>query len=87
MSHQILYEHVPSPGDSFTTFRVLWEPYTNRVALRFRNATEAANGLVGSPAETVRYLDIRARSGYPWDRGAPRAAREKLAGLGGEGNV
>jgi len=83
VAHQILYDHVPKPGDDFRTFRVLWEPYTNRVALRFRTRPEAANGLVGSPEETVKYLDKRARGGYPWDRGAPREAREKLAKLSG----
>lgn len=83
MSHQIVYDHIPSPGDDFKTFRVLWEPYTNRVALRFRNGFESANGLVGSPEETVKYLDKRARGGYPWDRGAPREARKLLARLSG----
>lgn len=83
MAHQILYDHIPSPGDEFRTFRVLWEPYTNRVALRFRNCTESANGLVGSPEETVRYLDMRARGGHPWNHGAPREARERLARLSG----
>lgn len=83
MSHQILYDHIPGPGDAFRTFRVLWEPYTNRVALRFRSTTESANGLVGTPEETVQYLDKRAQGGYPWDRGAPRQAREQLAKLSG----
>lgn len=83
MAHQILYDHIPSPGDQFQTFRVLWEPYTNRVALRFRSGTEAANGLVGSPEETITYLDKRARAGYPWDRGAPREARRALARISG----
>jgi hypothetical protein len=53
------------------------------VALRFRSATEAANGLVGTPEETIRYLDTRARSGYPWDSEAPREARKHLAKLSG----
>jgi len=83
MAHQVLYDHIPSPGDAFSTFRVLWEPYTNRVALRFHSTTESANGLVGSPEETVTYLDKRAQSGYPWDRGAPRKARDQLAKLSG----
>lgn len=88
MSHQILYEHVPSPGDSFTTFRVLWEPYTNRVALRFRNATEAANGLVGSPAETVRYprytsakrisVGQRGAAGGERETRGPRRGRQRM---------
>jgi hypothetical protein len=81
MAHQILYDHIPSGGDPFKTFRVLWEPYTNRVALRFRNGTESANGLVGSPEETVAYLDMRARSGPPWDSGAPREARARISKL------
>jgi hypothetical protein len=83
MAHQILYDHIPSGRDAFKTFRVLWEPYTNRVALRFRNGTESANGLVGTPEETVRYLDMRARSGAPWNSGAPREARERIAELSG----
>jgi len=83
MAHQILYDHIPSPGDPFQTFRVLWEPYTNRVALRFRNTSEAANGLVGSMEETINYLDRRARAGHPWDEGAPRQARQELARVSG----
>jgi hypothetical protein len=83
MAHQILYDHIPSPGDAFRTFRVLWEPYTNRVALRFRTNYEAANGLTGSPEETVAYLNQRARGGYPWDCGAPREARLRLERLSG----
>ena len=79
VAHQILYDHIPSPGDAFSTFRVLWEPYTNRVALRFRNCNEAANGLVGSVDETIDYLDRRAKAGPPWDQGAPREARRELA--------
>ncbi|NLO04204.1 MAG: hypothetical protein GX131_00105 [candidate division WS1 bacterium] len=81
MAHQILYDYIPRPGDYFTTFRVLWEPYTNRVSLRFRSGREAASGLVGTPEETVRYLDIRARAGAPWNSGAPREARERLVRL------
>ncbi len=83
MAHQILYDHVSSPSDQFQTFRVLWEPYTNRVALRFRNGTEAANGLVGTPEETIRYLDMRARGGHPWNTGAPREARRQLVRISG----
>ncbi len=83
MAHRILYDHIPGPDDAFSTFRVLWEPYTNRVALRFRSYDEAANGLTGTPEETAKYLDIRARSGPPWDSGAPREARKHLARIGG----
>ncbi len=83
MAHQILYDHVPSPGDQFQTFRVLWEPYTNRVALRFRNGSESANGLVGTPEETIRYLDMRASAGHPWNSGAPREARRHLERISG----
>ena len=81
MSHRVVYDHIPGPDDYFQTFRVLWEPYTNRVALRFRNLTESANGLVGTPEETIRYLETRAKAGAPWDRGAPLAARRALASL------
>jgi len=84
VAHRIIYEHIAVQDDSFRSFRVLWEPYTNRVALHFRNHREWANGLVGTPEETIRYLDSRARSGAPWDRGAPREARRALAELIGE---
>jgi hypothetical protein len=84
VAHQILYDHIPRPGDTFQTFRVLWEPYTNQVALRFRNCKEAANGLVGSMEETIAYLDRRARAGHPWDSGAPREARRQLARISGD---
>ena len=83
MAHQILYDHSPRPGDDFQTFRVLWEPYTNRVALRFRTGTESANGLVGTPEETIHYLDMRANAGHPWNSGAPREARRKLTRISG----
>ncbi len=83
MAHRILYDHIPSPEDPFQTFRLLWEPYTNQVALRFRNVEEAANGIVGSAEEMIEYLDKRARGGPPWDRGAPREARRELARISG----
>ncbi len=81
MAHQILYEHFPKPTDPFKTFRVLWEPYTNRVSLRFRNYCESANGLVGTPEEALSYLDMRARTGPPWNSEAPREARRRLSML------
>ncbi len=85
MPHQILYEHIATPDDTFRTFRIVWEPYTNRVALHFSNLTECANGLVGTPEETIRYLDQRAEHGPPWDSGPPREARKRLTRLvGGE---
>lgn len=84
MAHQIVFDHIPHPGDDFQTFRVLWEPYTNRVALRFRTASESANGLVGTPEETIHYLDMRAGAGHPWDSGAPREARRQLVRISGD---
>lgn len=84
MAHQILYDYVGGPDENFRTLRVLWEPYTNRVSLRFRNCHEAANGLVASPEDMVRYLDIRKKSGPPWDEYAPREARRRIASLVGE---
>ena len=81
MPHQIIYEHIADRGDAFRTFRVVWEPYTNRVALHFRNHREAAHGLVGTLEETIAYLDRRAEAGPPWNDGPPRAARERLAEL------
>ncbi|MGD9497447.1 MAG: hypothetical protein AB7Y46_14195 [Armatimonadota bacterium] len=84
MPHRIIYEHISGWEDDFRTFRVVWEPYTNRVALHFRDKREAAHGLVGTVEETIRYLDKRARGGPPWDRGAPREARQRLAQLIGE---
>lgn len=81
MPHQILYEHIGGEKDDFRSFRVVWEPYTDRVALRFRSPWEVANGLVGTPEETIRYLDSRAETGAPWDSGAPREARQRLAAL------
>lgn len=87
MPHKILYEHIATPNDVFRTFRIVWEPYTNRVALHFSNPAESANGLVGTPEETIRYLDRRAEYGPPWDSGPPREARERLARLLGEGQT
>ncbi len=84
MPHEIVFEHVADRHDAFRTFRVVWEPYTNRVALHFRNHREAAHGLVGTPEETVQYLDRRAQAGPPWNDGAPREARQRLAELIGE---
>ena len=84
MPHRIIYEYIAVGDDTFRSFRVLWEPYTNRVALHFRNHREWAKGLVGTPEETIRYLDDRARSGPPWDSGAPREARHALAELIGK---
>lgn len=84
MAHHILYDYVPRPGDEFRTFRVLWEPYTNSVALRFRNSNEATNGIVGSPEEIAHYLDLRAMSGAPWGHTAPREARRRIGVLIGE---
>ena len=84
MAHHILYDHMAAPGDGdFRTFRVLWEPYTNRIALRFRNEREATNGLVGTPEEIAKYLDIRAESGPPWNQRVPREARRCIAELVG----
>ncbi|MEA3400847.1 MAG: hypothetical protein U9R79_06310 [Armatimonadota bacterium] len=83
MAHRIVYDHMPVGDDPFHVFRVLLEPYTNRVSLRFRTKWEAANGLVGTPEETISYLDERAQAGAPWDSGAPREARKRLQGLAG----
>jgi len=79
MAHEILYQLGFGGDDAFHTFTLVWEPHTNRVSLRFRNKREAANGLVGTVAEILEYLDGRAASGYPWDSEVPRAARERLA--------
>ncbi len=84
MPHEILFEHIADRDDAFRTFRVVWEPYTNRVALHFRNHREAAHGLVGTPEETIQYLDRRAAGGAPWNGGPPREARRRLAKLIGE---
>ena len=84
MPHEIIYEHVAEPGDAFQVFRVVWEPYTNRVALHFASHREAAHGLVGTPEETIEYLERRAAGGAPWDAGPPREARRRLAELVGE---
>ncbi|MGC9320598.1 MAG: hypothetical protein ACP5KN_21375 [Armatimonadota bacterium] len=78
MAHRIVYDHMSVGDDPFDVFRVLLEPYTNRVSLRFRTKWEAANGVVGTPEETIRYLDERAEAGAPWDSGAPREARKRL---------
>lgn len=87
MPHEILFEHIAGGRDDFRSFRVVWEPYTNRVALKFRRPEEVANGLVGTPEETIRYLDSRAESGAPWDRGAPREARRRLMALLGRSQL
>ncbi len=84
MAHHIVYDHIPGREDDFVTLRVVWEPYTNRISLRFRNRQEAASGLVGTPKEIIDYLDMRAKSGSPWDQEAPRAARRRIAALIGE---
>jgi len=81
MGHEILYDHLGDDRDTFRVFRLVWEPYTNRVALHFCSRREAAHGLIGTPDEIVRYLDERAASGPPWDRGVPLEARERLVNM------
>lgn len=81
MGHEIVYDHLGSDRDTFRVFRLVWEPYTNRVALHFCSRREAAHGLIGTPEEIVRYLDERAAAGPPWDRGVPLEARERLLSL------
>ena len=84
MAHYIIYDHIASPGDDFKTLRVLWEPYTNRISLRFRNGHEAASGIVGTPNEIIRYIDLRRLAGSPWNQQPPQEARARIAALVGE---
>lgn len=81
VGHEIIYEHWGTEADAFRVFRLVWEPYTNRVALHFRSRWEAAQGLIGTPQELIAYLDGRAAGGPPWDSGVPIEARERLARL------
>ncbi len=81
MGHEIVYEYLGTDRDVFRVFRLIWEAYTNRVALHFCSRQEAAHGLIGTPEDIICYLDERAASGPPWDRGVPREARERLVGL------
>lgn len=81
MGHEIVYDYVGTDRDTFRVFRLVWEPYTNRVALHFCSRREAAHGLIGTPDEIVRYLDERAATGPPWDRDVPIEARRRLVGL------
>ena len=83
MAHEIVYDHGFGGDEHFHTLTVLYEPHTNHVSLRFRNSREAANGMVGSVAEILRYLDSRAASGHPWDTEGPRLARQHLAEIMG----